>query len=146
MSRKLILVAALASMVSAPVNATRWVLIAKGSESIRYVDADEFLFEGATATIWLKTQYASKGKHGETLAIEKWLHDCEHGRSKLLAITTYKANGSVVSSAELPRYRLEWQAIDPSSVGAEIHERVCGIVNGPIEGRDPDKIDFETVS
>jgi hypothetical protein len=146
MVRLIITAIALAGAIPTVANATRWVPITKTSDSVRYVDADAFIFEDATAAIWLKTEYAGKGKNGEAHSIEKWLHDCAHGRAKLLAVTLYKADGSVISSGEMPRYRQEWDAIKPGSVGERIHERICGIVNGPVERRDAESIEFKNVT
>jgi hypothetical protein len=121
------------------------VLIANTPGAARYIDADAVVFEEATATFWLRTEYDTKGKSGEKLAVEKWMHDCANDRAKLLALTLYKADGRVIDSAEVPRYRMEWMPIVPDSAGETVHERICGIVNGPIEKRDPERIDFPTV-
>lgn len=125
--RKLIVVAVVASLMSTAASATRWVVVATTDDAVRYVDADALVRDGETATIWLKTEYATTRNKGESLTIEKWLHDCALGRTKLLALTLYKPNGSVIRSGESPRYREEWEAIVPGSVGERIHRRVCGI-------------------
>ena len=131
----MIITAAVAVVFPTAAQATQWVLIAKNDDAARYIDADAMIREQAIATIWLKTEYASKGKSGEASAVEKWMHDCANRRSKLLALTLYKANGSVIESAELPRYRQEWKPIVTSSIGETIHQRVCGI---GLEHRDVD--------
>ena len=146
MVRAFATLAALAVVIPTAANAARWVLVTKTPNAARYIDADAFVFDEATATIWLKTDYASKGKSGESVTIEKWMHDCANARAKLLALTLYDAKGRVVGSAELPRYRLEWGAIIPNSIGETIHQRVCGIVNGPVQSRDAEETDLETVS
>jgi hypothetical protein len=146
MMREILTIAALALVIPTTAYATRWVPVAKSPDSVRFVDADAFIFDEATATIWLKTEYAGKGKSGEAVSIEKWLHDCAHGRAKLLALTLYKADGNVISSAEMPRYRQEWDAIKSGSIGERIHQRICGIVNGPAERRDAENIQFESIS
>ena len=134
--RTMIIIAATAVMFPSAANATRWMLIAKTPDSTRYIDADAVVLDDdSVATVWLKTEYVNKGESGETLTIEKWMHDCVHERAKLLALTLYKSDGKVIGSAELPRYRLEWSAIMPGSVGETVHQRVCGAVDGVLPER-----------
>lgn len=127
MMRKMIVIAAAAVALPTAAHATRWVLIAQTDAGAQYIDADAIVRDDAISTIWLKIEYLNKGKRGETRALEKWMHDCANGRAKLVALTLYKANGGVVGSAQVPNYRLNWAAISPSSVGEQIHERVCAI-------------------
>ena len=126
---KLILAAGAMSLFPTAGNATRWVQILKSDDGIRYIDTDAIVREDSTVTIWLKVEYATLGKKGEAFTMEKWMHDCANDREKLLALTIYKSNGSVAGSAEEPRYRQEWIRIVPGSIGAGIHERVCGLTN-----------------
>lgn len=127
MMRKLILIVAVAALLPTAAHATRWVLIAQNDTAARYIDADAIVRDDAVSTIWLKIDYAVQGKDGETRAIEKWMHDCANARAKLIALTLYKPNGKAIGSAELPRYRLDWATIVPSSVGEQIHQRVCSL-------------------
>jgi surface-adhesin protein E len=139
------IIAAIALVLPTRARATQWVLLAKTQTAAHYVDADAVVFDEATATIWLKTEYASKGKSGEMLTIEKWMHDCANHRAKLLALTLYKADGSVIGSAELPRYRMEWSTVVPGSAGETVHTGVCSILSRPIEERGADKVDLTTI-
>jgi hypothetical protein len=144
--RTLMVIAAVAGMVSTAANATRWILVAKTAGVARYIDVDAIVVDDATATIWLRTEYPNQGKHGEARAIEKWMHDCAKARAKLLALTLYKANGSVIGSAELPRYQSQWTTVVPGSVGETIHQRVCGAIDGTSKDRGEDNVKPETVS
>lgn len=128
--RTLMFLAAFAVMLPAAANATRWVLVSKTSDDTRYIDLDAVILDGSVATVWLKTEYLSRGRSGEASSIEKWMEDCAHQRAKLLALTLYRADGRVISSAEVPRYREEWVTIVPGSVGEGIYQRICAAVNG----------------
>jgi hypothetical protein len=143
--RTMMILAATAAMFPSAANATHWVIVAETPRSIRYIDADAVVLDDRVATLWLKTEYVNKGKSGETLTIEKWMHDCAHARAKLLALTLYKADGSVIGSAELPRYRLDWAAIVPGSTGETVHQRVCSIVNGTDRDGAAEKSQLDTI-
>ena len=135
--------AAVLANLATEANASRWVLLANTSEGASYIDADAVVVDGSTATIWLRTEYATPGKKGEALSIEKWIHDCANERAKLLALTIYKGDGKVAGSAQLPRYRQEWVPVVPGSPGDAIHQRVCGMVLEPVAR--PDQVDLERV-
>lgn len=138
---KLMLAMALASAVSAEASATRWVRVADTDSAVYFVDADAIVRADAIVTIWLRTEFAQPGSRKESVAVEKWLHDCANRQVKLLAITFYKSNGDVVASAQRPRYRQDWDAIVPSSAGEVIQRRVCGMNKADDETeRDPDEI------
>lgn len=133
------IIAAVAVMVPSTANATRWVLVAQTPGLTRYIDTDAIVVEDSTATLWLRSEYANRGASGEKRTVEKWMHDCAKARAKVLALTLYKPNGSVIGSAELPRYRLDWSPIIPGSASAVIHERVCAVVDGTYEERGETK-------
>lgn len=126
MFRNVMLASALTCVISMPANATRWVRIAETDAAVRYIDADAVVRTSDLVTIWLRTEYIHPGQRGEAAAVEKWTHDCTNRRAKVLALTLYKANGDVIASAELPHYRQDWEPIPPSSVGEDIHQRLCG--------------------
>jgi hypothetical protein len=107
--------------------AARWVPIDRSAAASSYLDADQIVRDGDVVTIWLKVEFAAPGKKGEARTIEKWMHDCANNRAKLLALTLYKANGTVIGSAESPRYDLEWETLPNGSVAEEIHEKVCDL-------------------
>ena len=119
--------------------ASRWVAVGKTADAVRSVDADEIVRDKAVATIWLKTEYSRQGPSGEAVAIEKWMHDCGNGRLKLLAFTLYQANGSVIVSAERPRYAQRWDQVVTGTIGDEIHQSVCGTEDSNPDGEQRGK-------
>lgn len=110
--------------------AARWVPLTDIGNDTYYVDADALVLQDSIATIWLKTVFAQLGEKGSATTIEKWMHDCQNNRSKLLAITLYKSDGSVIGSGELPRYKQEWTTPVQGSTGAMIHDRICRPIRG----------------
>jgi hypothetical protein len=145
MIRAIIMTVAAEAMFPAAASAARWILVANSSGVERYIDVDAVVIDGRVVTFWQKTEYANQGKSGETSAVEKWMHDCANSRAKLLALTLYKADGSVIGSAQLPRYRQEWTDIIANSAGEAVHQRVCGAMDDVRQERDAELIHPATV-
>ena len=124
-ARKFLILAATASLIPSAAHGTRWVLITQTESRTYYVDMDAIVFDGPVATIWLRTEFAREGKKGESFSIEKWLHDCENDRAKLLALTIYKSNGRVMGSGQSPRYREDWQSFPANSEEGLLHRQIC---------------------
>lgn len=124
-ARTYLIIAAIATLLPSAADAARWVLLTKTEDRTYYLDMDAIVFDGPVATIWLRTELAREGKKGEAFSIEKWMHDCENSRAKLLALTIYKSNGRVMGSGELPRYRQDWQTFPANSEGDVLHRRIC---------------------
>jgi hypothetical protein len=124
-TRAFLILAATATLIPSAAHGTRWVLITKSESRTYYVDMDAIVFDGPVATIWLRTELTTVGKKGEAFSIEKWLHDCENDRAKLLALTIYKSNGRVMSSGQSPRYREDWQSFPANSEEGLLHRRIC---------------------
>ena len=143
--RRASLLVALVALLPTAAHAARWVLVSETATATRYIDLDAVVIDDQVATLWLKTEYATKQERGEVLAIEKWMHDCANRRAKLLALTRYKANGAVIGSAQLPRYELPWQNIAPDSAGEVIHRRVCGALKGTGGEREVESLSPDTV-
>jgi hypothetical protein len=113
------------AIFSGAANASRWAAVGTTGSGVQFIDLDAIIFEDGIATIWLRTELAEKGRRGESVTLEKWMHDCANGRAKVLALTMYKADGSVIGSAQLPRYELEWTPLIPNSPAYVVHEHVC---------------------
>ena len=111
-------------------NATKWALVGETDSGFYFVDMDALVVDESVATIWLRTELKRKGKSGEAVTIEKWIHDCRMDRSKILAVTLYKSNGNVIGSGALPRYRQDWSAIVPGTAGDLVHRKVCTPISG----------------
>ena len=114
------------AMLSSGADAARWAIVNTTATGVQFVDLDSVVFDKAIATIWLRTELAEEGKRGASVTLEKWMHDCANRRVKLIALTLYKADGSVIGSAELPRYQEEWSEIVPYSAPEIVHRRICG--------------------
>lgn len=120
----------LALTISTAASAERWIAVSGAGPDARYLDLDGVVVDGRTATIWLRTEFAVTGKKGAASSLEKWMFDCAHSQAKLLAVTIYKTDGSVVGSGESPRYWEQWADVPPQSALAVVHERVCGALSG----------------
>jgi hypothetical protein len=116
---------AASALIASPAAAYRWLHIAERGNSSFSVDTDALVWDDAVATIWLRTIHLSYPKNKEASAVEKWIHDCENGRAKLIAMTAYKADGSVIISAQVPRYEQSWRDIEPGSINEEVHRKIC---------------------
>lgn len=106
--------------------ATRWVSVSKDDERQYYIDLDAVVVDGLVRTVWLKTVIAQPLKKREASRIEKWMHDCENERVKLLAVTTYRENGEVLGSGEAPHYTQGWQKSSYEIRTSLVHAQVCG--------------------
>jgi hypothetical protein len=124
-TRDFLILAATATLIPSAAHGARWVLVTKTESRTYYIDMDAIVFDGPVATIWLRTELAREGKKGEAFSIEKWLHDCENDRAKLLALTIYKSNGRVMGSGQLPRYRGDWQSFPANSDEGLLHRQIC---------------------
>jgi hypothetical protein len=123
--RNILIVAIIALSVPSAAFGTRWVSVVKDDKQTFYIDLDAVVFDGRVATIWLKTQLTRPSKKGPASKVEKWMHDCESDRAKLLAITIYKANGNVMGSGEAPHYTQDWQRSSANAHLQAIHRRIC---------------------
>ena len=123
--RFLLIAASSLSVLASPVEASRWVLVAEADSAKHFIDADAIVWDGQIASSWLRTEYSGRGPKEESAVLEKWMNDCENARSKLLAFTSYKADGSVLRSSQAPRYLLEWSEIKGGSTYQVAHQRIC---------------------
>lgn len=128
------LVSLLTLSISTAAAAERWVPVDGAGPDLRYVDLDGVVLDGATATIWLRTNFAYLGKKGAASSLEKWMFECSRSQAKLLAVTMYKANGVVIGSGESPRYLERWTDVPPQSSLRVVYERVCGAIRRAEKG------------
>ena len=106
-------------------SAKQWAPVAETDSAKFYWDTDAIVWDDEVATIWIRIERLSAERNKESFALQKWMYDCHEPRIKLLAVTTYKANGSVIGSAEAPRYSMEWSTIVSGSVHSIVHARLC---------------------
>lgn len=112
-------------MLSSESEAARWIVVNKTALGTQYVDFDAVVIDKSIATIWVRTEVIQPTKRGASISLEKWLHDCANNRAKLVAITFYKADGSVVGSAAVPGYEENWSDVVPGSATGVVHQRIC---------------------
>lgn len=143
--RTFLLFLAVSLSISSAAFGARWVSVTKDDERTFYIDLDAVVFDGLVTTIWLKTVLVQQGVKGEASRIEKWMHDCANDRTKLLAITVYKANGQVIGSGEAPHYTQDWQSSSADAQTTIIHRRVCGPLQDARDKLDT-PLTFETKS
>jgi len=124
--RRFLIFLLIAASVPSAAFATRWASVTKDDERHYYIDLDAVVIDGLVRTIWLKTVLDHPVKKREAFRVEKWMHDCENNRVKLLAITVYKASGAVVGSGEAPHYTQDWQSSPADAQTKIIHQQVCG--------------------
>lgn len=124
--RRIIIFLVIAFSVPSALSATRWVSVSKDSERQYYIDLDEVVVDGVMRTIWLKSVLFHPIKKREASRVEKWMHDCENNRVKLLAITVYRADGGVLGSGEAPHYTQGWQNYSHVTRSELAHQKACG--------------------
>lgn len=107
--------------------ATEWLSVLDGRDAHRFIDADAIVLDGPMRTFWLRNDFRIANSKGMVRSVEKWIHDCEHGRAKMIALTWYDAKGRVIGSSELPRYELSWIGVTPDSIVGHIHSKVCAL-------------------
>lgn len=105
--------------------ASRWTPFAEIAGDLYFIDADAIVIQDSVSTFWLKTVFAELGEKGLAASIEKWMHDCQNNRAKMIAVTLYKSNGQIIGSGEQPRYEIAWKAISPGSRTEKIHHQIC---------------------
>lgn len=124
----LLIVMWFAGQTPSAANTSRWVFLTETEGRSYFVDADAVTIEKMVVTIWLKTVLAVPRPKGEASAIEKWMHDCENDRAKLLAVTIYKSDGRVISSGEIPHYEQAWKTTAEQRPADLVHNEVCKII------------------
>jgi hypothetical protein len=96
----------------------RWHLISKTSDTEYYVDAQTLDFsKGNIVSLWLKSLYTNTQSYDQ----QNYQIDCSSRKIKSVSATSYNSLGSVTNTGG----ELDWQSINPDSIGEILYNGMC---------------------
>ncbi len=133
----MILLAGLAYLFCEEAYAKDWRLYAKTDSYECFYDAEDlFISSQDVVEVRTKSEYTEKGvaetvkklgKHYRNLSysLELWETDCKGKKSRLLSITAYTAEGSILYNDQAGSRSPPWKIIPRGSVEESLYHALC---------------------
>ncbi len=133
----MILLAGLAYLFCEEACAKDWRLYAKTDSYECFYDAEDlFISSQDVVEVRTKSEYTEKGvaetvkklgKHYRNLSysLELWETDCKGKKSRLLSITAYTAEGSILYNDQAGNRSPPWKIIPRGSVEESLYHALC---------------------
>lgn len=107
----------------------RWQFIGEALSDDRfYIDTQTVRHFGWNVTVWVRNtaggvEHLSSGERYDT-SLMLYELDCPGRRFRTKA-TSYRLEGQLVTSEEIPSFRQTWKSIEPTTIGEVLLEQVC---------------------
>lgn len=107
----------------------RWQLVAESVSDDRfYIDTQTLSRSGRIVTVWVRkragsVQRVSSGERYDT-SLMLFELDCTDRRYRIMA-TSYRLEGRLVTSEEIPSFRQTWKSAEPTTISEALLEHAC---------------------
>lgn len=110
-----------------------WLEVAKAKDGeTTFMDLNSVKSSGAHVMAWFRTVPGKPPAAGQKASTKMRIKfDCSGERSVLLSITTYRADGSVMSTEQNRIPDHDWKDVAPGSIGQGMMENACAMAPAP---------------
>lgn len=110
----------------AAANASNWMIVTEATTGAKhYVDVEGIVSEGDVVKFWGKIDYSKDKTVGYREEKQRFTVNCRSRTLTLVSYTTYRVDGTLIRSVQIPYYSQEAREVAPDTVGEAKLDFVC---------------------